>query len=96
MRGRSRSDRVRNIIYLSRRKRLPLISRYRDSVSLRLGHARALTPHRGVIHFPRVALLPKVRGFSLNFNTCSYFINSFKNREKRTIFRLILIRMFIL
>ena len=39
---------------------LPLISRSHahDSVSLRLGHARALTPHRGVIHYPRAASLP--------------------------------------
>ena len=28
------------------------------SVSLRLGHARALTPHCGVIHSPRAASLP--------------------------------------
>ena len=28
------------------------------TVSLRLGHARALTPHRGVIHYPRAASLP--------------------------------------
>ena len=27
-------------------------------VSLRLGHAAALTPHRGVIHSPRAASLP--------------------------------------
>ena len=27
-------------------------------VSLRLGHAQALTPHRGVIHSPRTGLLP--------------------------------------
>ena len=30
----------------------------RAIVSLRLSHARALTPHRGVIHYPRVASLP--------------------------------------
>ena len=30
----------------------------RSPVSLRLGHARALTPHRGVIHYPRAASLP--------------------------------------
>ena len=30
----------------------------RATVSLRLGHARALTPHRGVIHYPRAASLP--------------------------------------
>ena len=30
----------------------------RATVSLRLGHARALTPHRGVIHYPRATSLP--------------------------------------
>ena len=35
---------------------LPPLSR--SPVSLRLGHARALTPHRGVIHYPRAASLP--------------------------------------
>ena len=31
----------------------------RDSVSLRLGHATALTPHRGVIHYRGAASLPQ-------------------------------------
>ena len=34
-------------------------------VSLRLGHARALTPPRGVIHSPRAASLPTGEGFGL-------------------------------
>ena len=34
---------------------------YPPSFSLRLGHARALTPHRGVIHSPRAASLPDKR-----------------------------------
>ena len=39
------------------------LTRYRGSVSLRLGHARALTPYYGVIHYPRAASLPKGRAF---------------------------------
>ena len=35
----------------------------RHLVSLRLGHARALTPHCGVIHSPRAAMLPQGEGF---------------------------------
>ena len=31
-------------------------------VSLRLGHAQALTPHRGVIHYLRTASLPQEGG----------------------------------
>ena len=38
------------------RRLLPPLTR--SPVSLRLGHARALTPHRGVIHYPRAASLP--------------------------------------
>ena len=34
---------------------------YPHPFSLRLGHARALTPHRGVIHSPRAASLPDKR-----------------------------------
>ncbi len=30
----------------------------RNKVSLWLGHARVLTPHRGVIHYARAASLP--------------------------------------
>ena len=37
----------------------------RHLVSLRLGHARALTPHCGVIHSPRAAMLPQGEGFEL-------------------------------
>ena len=33
---------------------------------LRLGHARALTPHRGVIHSPRAASLPRRSILPLN------------------------------
>ena len=35
------------------------LSRSRDSFSLRLGHAPALTVHRTVIHYRRAALLPE-------------------------------------
>ena len=35
-------------------------------VSLRFGHVRVLTPHRGVIHYPRAASLPYgLRGLSV-------------------------------
>ena len=35
----------------------------RERFSLRLGHTRVLTPHRGVIHYARVASLPPPYGF---------------------------------
>jgi len=50
-----RVDVKSNQILKSRRLLPPLT---RSPVSLRLGHARALTPHRGVIHYPRAASLP--------------------------------------
>ena len=42
---------------------LPSFSDENATVSLRLGHAAALTPHRGVIHYRVAASLPREGGF---------------------------------
>ena len=40
-----------------------------EQFSLRLGHARVLTPHRGVIHYARAASLPPLQGLCV-FSLC--------------------------
>jgi len=62
------------------------------TVSLRLGHIRALTPRCGVIHYPHAALLPKGPGFKskpfemlliLTYLVCAFFRRSFFDRMSR-------------